>query len=76
MKVQNVVITLKEREIRELVIAKDDATVVSNENWTNKWHDFRHDQFGLSITDETQSGLTEQQCLDHIRALGNGDSIM
>lgn len=76
MKVQKVVIVLPERTIRELIVAKDNAPVVSKRNWVGKWHEFRHDKFGLKITNETQPGLTEEQCLDHIRALGNGDFVM
>lgn len=76
MKVQKVVITLPERTILELIVAKDNALVVSKRNWIRKWHEFRRDKFGLSITNETQPGLTEEQCLDHIRALENGDFVM
>lgn len=76
MKVQKVVITLPEKTVSELLVAKDDAPVFSNENWIDKWHDFRNDKFGLSITDETQPGLTEEQCLSHILDLANGNFIM
>lgn len=76
MKVQQVVIILPERTIREWVVAKDNAPVVSNKNWVNKWHEFRSDKFGLKIKNETSPGLTESECLDYIRALGNGDFIM